>query len=71
MRKARAIPVWLLLRVFLLGAAGIVACVFAIDRAHVRAAERARQRAAAAARAPEDRTLDAPELEAKPEEPRP
>lgn len=71
MRKARAIPIWLLLRVFLLGAAGIVACVFAIERAHVRAAERARLRSEAAARTPEDRTLEAPELEAKPEEPRP
>jgi hypothetical protein len=71
MRKARAIPFWLFLRLFLLGAAGIVACVIAIERAHVRAAERAHLRADAAARAPEDRALEAPELEVKPDEPRP
>ncbi len=71
MRKARALPFWLLLRVFLLGAAGIVASVIAIGRSHTRAAERARMRAQAAERATHDRVIEAPELEPKREEPRP
>lgn len=70
MRKARALPFLQLFRVLLLGAAGILACVIAIDRAKRRAAERALLRAEAAREA-DTRTIEAPELDRKPEEPRP
>jgi hypothetical protein len=59
MRKGRGLPWWLLARTLLLGGAGIVASLYAIDRAH----ERAEAKARAASAPPIERTLDAPELD--------
>ncbi len=54
---------WVLLRVGLLGAAGIVASILALDRAHRRADERRLRALAHEAPEREARSIDAPDLE--------
>jgi len=63
MRKGRGLPWWLLARTLALGGAGIVASLYAIDRAHEKAAAKAREAEARAAELRGDRILEAPELE--------
>ncbi len=63
MRKGRGLPWWLLARTLALGGAGIVASLYAIDRAHEKAAAKAREAEARAAELRTGRMIDAPELE--------
>ena len=65
-RGPRRFPLFVFARVVLLGAAGILASLFAIDRAHQKAAAKARAAAEARTHADEERLLDAPTLEAEP-----
>ncbi len=58
MRKGRGLPWWLLARTLLLGGAGIVASLYAIERAHEKAATKAR----AASAPPAERIVEAPDL---------
>ena len=63
MRKGRGLPWWLLARTLALGGAGIVASLYAIDRAHEKAAAKAREAEARATALRTERMLEAPELE--------
>jgi hypothetical protein len=63
MRKGRGLPWWLLARTLALGGAGIVASLYAIDRAHEKAAAKAREAEARAAELRSGRMVEAPELE--------
>jgi hypothetical protein len=65
-RGPRRFPLFVFARVVLLGAAGILASLFAIDRAHQKAAEKARAADDARTHAQDERLLDAPTLEPEP-----
>jgi len=63
MRRGRGLPWWLLARTLALGGAGIIASLYALDRAHERAATRSRNTTGQAAEHRSERMLDAPDLE--------
>ena len=62
-RRRLRFPIVVFLRVVVLGAAGIIASLIAIERAHQKAAEKARAAVELKAHAREERLLDAPTLE--------